>query len=86
MRLAMHIVLGKFLVTLLLAGITVAAQANPEQITQPTARQFTFEYKTVVESPEAGMGPVQLFIPLAVVSEQQPLVAEKIVASIDGTT
>lgn len=85
MRLAMHIVLRKFLVTLLLAGITVAAQANPEQITQPTARQFTFEYKTVVESPEAGMGPVQLFIPLAVVSEQQQLVAEKIVASIDGT-
>lgn len=74
-------VISRFLFLMLfLTGIPLSTLANSDH----AGRQFTFQYKTVVESPEVGAGPVHVFIPLAVINEQQQIVDEKIIASING--
>lgn len=47
-------------------------------------RTFSFEYKTTIDDIAADSGPVHVFIPLAVSSEQQRVVSETIQASIPG--
>jgi len=67
------------LLTLFIFGYFPAVQAST---TVP--RVFSFDYKTVVESPEKQMGPLHIYIPLAVNSEQQRVIKEQIEASITG--
>jgi hypothetical protein len=47
-------------------------------------RTFSFDYSASIATPEAGAGPVHVFIPLAAETDQQRVVAEKILASIPG--
>ncbi len=51
---------------------------------EQTNRVFSFEYKTVIDTIAAGSGPVHVFIPLAVASDQQRVLSEHIDASISG--
>ena len=55
-------------------------------VAEPTAetREFVFEYRTTVGPIPEGEGPVHVFVPLAVTSDQQTVVAESVDASIPG--
>jgi transglutaminase-like putative cysteine protease len=68
------------LLVLLVLSAPVALFARSE----PEVRRFTFQYEAVVGPVVKGTGPVEVFVPLAVQSDQQHLVSEKIDASIPG--
>lgn len=53
-------------------------------LAEDTARTFTFRYATTVGPVEAGAGPVHVWVPLAVESSDQRVVAESIEASVPG--
>jgi len=64
----------------LILGLILAAPTSAED----AARTFTFRYATRVGRVEAGVGPVRVFVPLAVENDVQRIVAERIEASIPG--
>jgi transglutaminase-like putative cysteine protease len=68
----------RFVILLLLLSLNVIAAA------EPAPRVFSFEYKTTIDSIEAGSGPLHIFIPLAVANDQQLIVSERVDASIAG--
>ena len=63
-----------------IASLTLAAGALAEDET----RKFTFTYDVSIDAIEAGAGPVQVWVPLAVDDETQRVVDERIEASIPG--
>ncbi len=65
----------------LLAGLLVLLATNAWAA---ETRRLVFEYEVSVGPIPEGVGPVSVFVPLAVDSEQQKVVAEKIEASIPG--
>jgi len=65
----------------LLTGLLVLSATNAWAA---EARRFVFEYEVVVESIPSGVGPVNVFVPLASDSERQKVVAEEIDSSIPG--
>jgi transglutaminase-like putative cysteine protease len=66
---------------LCLGGATALAAV---QVEASEAREFVFEYATVVGPIAEGEGPVDVFVPLAASTAQQDVVAEEIEASIPG--
>ena len=45
---------------------------------EPSGRVLNFEYHSVIGALDAGVGPVPVFIPLAVAGEQPCVVSERI--------
>lgn len=78
----MYFVTTKTCVFALLFAVTISCYADSQKA--DVSRRFSFEYKTSIDDIDTGSGPVHVFIPLAVSSNQQRVVSETIEASIPG--
>src|SRR5438094_10082604 len=67
-----------------LLGVSMAAALSAGAADQDSARTFSFTYEVEVPAQPAGTGPIEVFIPVAVVDAHQTILRHHVKASIPG--